>query len=197
MEKNTEIEKEIIDCWNLLRAGDRESFATVYSYYVDDLFAYGSCFSQDKDLVKDAIQELFIDIWRMKENLSATTSVKFYLFRSLRRKLHVLTETGTSFYTFDSEKDLPEVVSYEEEYVARETRDDRLRQLHKLLFKLPPRQFEAIRLCYFDNFNLKETASIMQMNEQSVRNLIQRSIKHLRQLFTTIASLFLFFYRTL
>jgi len=197
LEKKIRIEKDIIECWNLLRAGDRKSFAHIYSFYADDLFTYGSYFSQDRDLVKDAIQELFIDIWRMRENLSATTSVKFYLFRSLRRKLHVLTETRTSFSTFDSEADLPEVISHEEEFMNRETQDGRLKQLHRLLSQLPPRQFEAIRLCYFDNFDLKETASIMQMNEQSVRNLIQRSIRHLRQLFTTIVSLFLFFYKTL
>lgn len=199
MEKYTKIdtkEQEMSECWQLFKAGNRQAFAQIYEYYIDKLYNYGSHFVADNDLVKDAIQELFIDIWRIRENLADTTSVKYYLFRSLRRKLRLMTESMSVFVELpdtDFNEFLPNTFSHESELIEQETKQSQIVLLQKYLPQLPPRQFEAIRLSFFDGFSLKEVAAIMEMNEQSVRNLIQRSLKHLRQLVSTIVSLLFFF----
>ncbi|GAB2796243.1 sigma-70 family RNA polymerase sigma factor [Rhabdobacter roseus] len=172
--------------WQRFKSGDQEAFALLYEQYVGILYNYGYHITPHTALVQDAIQDLFTDLWRTRQNLSDTTSVKYYLFRSLRRKIHRLSETYQTLQSIpesDNLPDIPHILSQEALRIEKDTQEELIRQLQQALTNLPERQQEAIRLRFFDGFELREVASIMQMNEQSVRNLIQRSIKKLRQAF--------------
>jgi len=186
-------ETEMSAHWQQLIAGDLDTFAFIYEHYVDVLYNYGYHFVEDSDLVQDAIQDLFIDILHKHKNLSETSSVKYYLFRSLRRRLHIMVESNGKFdniYENDNAF-IDENKSPETAIIEHETENSQLIALQKYISQLPPRQAEAIRLRFYDDFTLEEVASIMQMNEQSVRNLIHRSIKTLRQFFGPLLGLFI------
>lgn len=182
-----------IQLWNLFRKGDADAFAGLYQRYVDVLYNYGYHFLADPAEIEDAIQELFIDLWRLRENLSETTSVKFYLFRSLRRRIRQVSEIRNQTVQI-GETPSPEqaVPSYEADYIFHEQHLLDLHRLRDVLLQLPARQHEAIRLRFFDDFSWEQVALIMQMNEQSVRNLIQRALRKLKELFGLLASFLLF-----
>ena len=186
MDTDQPIYLEEYQLWQRFKSGDQQAFASLYERYVGILYNYGYHISPHTSLVQDAIQDLFTDLWYTRQNLSDTTSVKYYLFRSLRRKIHRLSQTYAPLETFpdpDKLPDLPHSMSEEALRIEKDTQEALIRQLQQALSQLPERQKEAIRLRFFDNFELKEVAAIMQMNEQSVRNLIQRSIKKLRHSF--------------
>ncbi len=181
--------------WLRFTNGDAEAFAEIYENYVGILYNYGYHIAPDAPLVQDAIQELFMNLWQTRKNLSATTSIKYYLFRSLRRQIHRLRETAERYDALpDTDKSpfLPYTLSAETLRIESETAEEQIRNLQKALLRLPARQIEAIRLRFFEGFELHEVASIMQMNEQSVRNLIQRSIRKLRQVFDFLPLLLTF-----
>lgn len=171
-----------LNLWRRFKQGDQEAFAEIYSQYAGILFNYGYHIVADASLVQDAIQDLFVDLWRMHENLSDTTSIKFYLFRALRRKLHRLTDRGQMFSELPliATSDIP---TQEMEMIMDEESSEKLQMLQRHLLDLPPRQLEAIRLRFYENSTLEQIASVMEMNEQSVRNLIQRAIHKLRSKF--------------
>ena len=54
-------------------------------------------------------------------------------------------------------------------------------QLMKMLDELPPHQKEAIYLYYIQEIPLKEIAVLMDMEYQSIRNLISRGLRKLRE----------------
>jgi len=171
--------------WRSFIAGDEDAFSEIYEAFFKILYRYGYHFAADHSLVKDAIQELFTDLWRLRSNLSDTTSVKFYLFRSLRRRLHTLAGGEDVYQALPlSENDLRglQTDSREQYLIDKETEEIHLKQLGEGINKLTTRQREALRLKYYEGFTLSEAASIMNMNEQSVRNLIQRAIISLRSL---------------
>ena len=105
-------------------------------------------------------------------------------------------QTFTEISVDDKSHEMPQTNSFETDLIAQENQSEQIHKLRASMAKLPPRQQEAIRLRFFDEFSLEEIASIMQMNQQSVRNLIQRSIKKLRQSFvgTVITFFFLFYF---
>jgi RNA polymerase sigma-70 factor (ECF subfamily) len=171
----TNAEREL---WNAFRKGDEQAFSDIYHQFAGTLYNYGYHLAADAALVQDAMQDLFSDLWRTRKNLSETTSVKYYLFRSLRRKLHRLSDI----------KQLPEDL-YPLQTASAETlkiqgEEEMLQQQHlqKLMNLLPVRQQEVIRLRFYDNFSWEEIAGILQINEQSVRNLVQRAVVKLREL---------------
>src|SRR5579871_4559292 len=73
--------------WLQFKGGDREAFAAVYRQHILFLIAYGLRLCPDRHLLKDQIQELFVELWHSRQNLASTGSVKFYLFKALRYKL--------------------------------------------------------------------------------------------------------------
>ena len=161
--KQTESYYKIL--WAHFRQGDKDALGEIYADFVGVLYNYGFQICQDPFTVQDAIQDLFVDLWRMRATLSEAQSVKFYLFRSLRRRLHKAIEAQRNTTSFEENYGLSATLQDSEsidefEYVQK------MKALHRQIETLPPRQKEALHLRYFENFDLEQVATLMDMNEQ-------------------------------
>ncbi len=185
---NTKQQNEELALWQAFKQGDKVAFGGIYERYVEALFSYGYYFTKDKDVVEDAIQELFVDLWRMKANLSDTTAIKYYLFRALQRKICHLVDLETVFTKLPETLDGVDA-SIEERIISEEQNEEYQLILSKGLVLLPQRQLQAVHLRFFDNLDTREIAEIMGMNEQSVRNIIQRALQKLKTGFHLITLL--------
>jgi len=171
------------DLWLHFKSGDKTALEEIYRRYAGVLYNYGFHFVKNPELVEDALQDLFVVLWESRERLSDTTSVKYYLFRSMRRQLTRLLRkcSSSSLEEVEPAHTLFWVTpSAEADWIAMETTEGRLKELRNALQELTPRQLEAIRLFYFEGFDLTSVARIMEMNEQSVRNTMQRAFVKLR-----------------
>ncbi|MEZ7507133.1 sigma-70 family RNA polymerase sigma factor [Flavobacterium sp. Arc2] len=57
-----------------------------------------------------------------------------------------------------------------------------LNQLKEIINKLSPREREIVYLKYFQNFNNTEISELLDINYQTVRNILGNAIKKLRKL---------------
>ena len=73
--------------WVRFQEGDKSAFCSIYELYVNDLFSYGTKLCSDSHLVKDSIQDIFIDLFEHRDQLSEPRSVKYYLFKVLKRTI--------------------------------------------------------------------------------------------------------------
>lgn len=169
--------------WDHLRRGEAASLAWLYDRFFGVLYNYGRKLCADTKSVEDGIHDLFVDLWRFRANLSPTTSVRFYLYRSLRRKLLRNTAGEVSLIKNGVIPDhLLQTAPCEEQVtIDRETDDRRLSHLKKLLDDLSPRQYEAMTLRFYDELSFVEIGEILGVNEQSARNLVQRGLTQLKQ----------------
>jgi RNA polymerase sigma factor (sigma-70 family) len=173
LKKNTVIDE--VQVWDQFRAGDHAAFTTLYQHFVQPLYAYSMGVTNDKELIKDCLHDLFVELWRNHATLGATTSVKFYLMASIKRKLIRHMETSLKHMNHHSNymKDFVEdemsqeslLIKYEEEVIANK----RLKECMNMLSK---RQREAISLRFFHNMDTDQISNSMQINPQSVYNLI-------------------------
>ena len=82
--------KVIIDevaIWDQFRAGDQKAFTALYQNFVQPLYSYSMGVTNDKELIKDCLHDLFVELWRNHSTIGPTTSVKYYLTASIKRKL--------------------------------------------------------------------------------------------------------------
>lgn len=168
--------------WNTFREGNRDAFARIYDLYINDLLSYGYRITSNRQLIKDSIQDLFLHLWLHRENLSATDSIKYYLFRSLRNRIFKNIEKQ-DIQPQTAECILENIIgdfSVEQVLMAEETQSEQISRLRKAIGKLSKRQQEVIQLRYHDDFSLEEIENLMKMNNQSVRNLLHRAISQLR-----------------
>jgi DNA-directed RNA polymerase specialized sigma24 family protein len=75
------------NAWRGMIEGDTSAFLTIYQDQYQALFSYGYTIAADKELVKDCIQEVFLEIWKTRKTIKIdVANVRSYLFTWLRRK---------------------------------------------------------------------------------------------------------------
>ncbi|MEL7119367.1 MAG: sigma-70 family RNA polymerase sigma factor [Bacteroidota bacterium] len=184
---------EDLQRWQRLKAGDQTALEEIYRTHVDVLYRYGCKFSNDEALVKDAIQDLFIELWRNHSGLGETNSIKKYLLASIRRKIVKQIEKKKKWFLPDRmENSVFELeVSIEEVLISTEISKENA-DLVKVAFDgLSKRQKEAIYLKYYMDMDYEEIEEIMDINYQSLRNLVSRALQNMR---AQIGSLMLLFF---
>ena len=166
--------------WSRLKSGDKHAFDIIYRSYIDTLYKYGSRFSQDSNTVEDAIHDLFVYIWKQKANLSDTDSIKAYLLFALRNSLLKILKNKSRVELKDQDLYLSEKEMSAEASIIKDEEQDALKfALKKSLNVLSNREREVMYLKYFDGMSYEDICSIMNINYQSVRNLVSRSLKKL------------------
>lgn len=170
--------------WNRFLAGDDNIYAFFYKKYIDDLLSYGMKFTPDRELVKDCIQDVFVKIYSNRTNLKQTDNIKLYLFMALKNTLFNVFQKDKASYHIDTiEPVFHTEYSIEDHLIANEMEQERKEKMAFILESLTPRQKEVIYYRYVEGMGLEDICRIMDMNYQSVQNLIQRSIRKVRNTF--------------
>lgn len=169
--------------WNKLISGDHESLAYFYQKYIDDLYSFGLRYTYDEDAVKDAIQDLFLDLYNYRKNLSKEVKVKYYLFFSLKRKI-LANKKKVDFSFGEHIPQIQEASSFqksqEEEYLDRELNQALQEVFSVQLNALPSRQKEVIYLKFARDLSYEEISSIMGVCVTTCRTIMYRATKELR-----------------
>lgn len=161
--------------------GSAEAFEKVYQKTSDALFSYGHCFTGHESLVDDAVQEVFIDIWNRRDQLTHVKKIKPYLFQALRNK--ILTKVARQRRSNDLQPEstlLASIPSIEKELISEEEKTGRLQLLEKAIQHLPKRQKEILFLKFFEGYRYTEIAAMLSIQPQVARNLASRAIKKIR-----------------
>ncbi len=161
--------------------GDTAAFSKLYNLHVNMLYNYGCKLTTDVELLKDCIQEVFIKIYNKRLELDTVANFKSYIIISLKNKL--CDESRKRVNLSDVAVEDLDVVSsdnIEKDYIANEKEMLDGVFVSKMLDQLSPRQRKAIILYYIEEKKYEDICTIMNMNYQSVRNLIHRGISKLR-----------------
>jgi RNA polymerase sigma factor (sigma-70 family) len=161
--------------------GDTAAFSKLYNLHVNMLYNYGCKLTTDVELLKDCIQEVFIKIYNKRLELDTVANFKSYIIISLKNKL--CDESRKRVNLSDVAVEDLDVLSsdnIEKDYIANEKEMLDGVFVSKMLDQLSPRQRKAIILYYIEEKKYEDICAIMNMNYQSVRNLIHRGISKLR-----------------
>ncbi len=169
--------------WDRLKGGEVSALGQLYERYVRVLYSYGKKIGHYDKLVEDSIQDLFVDLWQSRERLGEVETARFYLFRSLRRRLYKssLKKEALGEEIDESFPAIGQALSQEEAIILEEQSERNAQLLNDLIRNLPVRQSEALLLYYYQDFTYEEIASLMAINEQSARNLVQRALHKLKK----------------
>ena len=165
------------------QAGNMAAFSQLYDLHINILFNYGLKLTIDKELLKDCIHDIFVKLYTKKDELGTIDNLRSYLFISLKNKL--CDELRRRMYMSDTaveEVSISTPTDVEDDYMEEEQRKNEFSLVRRLLDQLSPRQREALTLYYIEEKKYEDICVIMDMNYQSVRNLVCRSLNRLREL---------------
>jgi RNA polymerase sigma-70 factor (ECF subfamily) len=177
---NKEADKGIA-IWNRFRNEDKEAFASLFEETSDRLYRYGMKFTNDKELVKDCIQDVFLKIHQSRTELPELDHPLFYLFKVLKNILiDALRQKDRLVYI--SSQELPFYVEFVYEREDEQDISDEIKeQFEKMVSLLSDRQKEAIYLRFQAELSYEEISQLLDINYQSARNLIHRALEKIRE----------------
>jgi RNA polymerase sigma factor (sigma-70 family) len=171
-----------VQLWKMFLSGDQKALSKIVALHYRGLYNYGYRFSQDGDFVKDCLQDLFMELWERRDRLSESSSVKSYLLKALRHKMINESLRFKRFKMQDHLSFLSEAneSAVESLIIEADSHNERSTRLKTIISKLTGRQQEVVYLRFYHGLEYSEITQIMEMERQSVANLLHRSLKEIK-----------------
>lgn len=177
-------EREIIESewWKSLCKGDQSALQHLYMSYYKHLLQYGLRYTNDRDILKDNINSIFLYIWEKRETLAPAQHVGNYIFRSFQRQLIKdlkKIRTLDVVPVLNNEDDFYD--SDEAQFILKQEENIRVNILKAAVLQLPKRQKELIILRYYEGLSYTEIAEKTQLTKRAVYNQIHTAITSLKK----------------
>lgn len=168
--------------WYFFKKGEVNAFTLLFKKFYPQLHVYGIKLSNDSKLTEDCLQNFFIQLYEEREKAGSIKNLKAYLFISFKRRLIKQLQKSQKTISI-SEAQLFKsnfTFSAEELSIHQEIQFLCTTTLSELINQLSPRQKEVIYLKYYSNMSSSDIAEVMDMNYQSVLNILQKALSKLR-----------------
>lgn len=176
----------------LLELGDQSAFTEIYNRYSSLLYVYAYKLTADAETAKDIIQEVYISLWDKKHDTTFTTSLRAYLYSSVRYKFlkliaHQKVKEG---YAEQFLRTVGAGLNSTEEYI---TEKELITTVEKLVLELPPKMARVFILSRMEFQSNTEIAQELSISEKTVQNLLSLAVKRIKpRVGTSILSVILF-----
>jgi RNA polymerase sigma factor (sigma-70 family) len=155
------------------------AFAALMREHYGALHRYGQHITQDKALLADCIQDVFVVLWQNRQKLPQIEHPRQYLLTALKRRIIRVADRDRRTAAGPA----PEFsldFSVEDLIVERQLAEQNALKLRQVLDQLPARQKEVIYLVYYQQLDPSEVAELMNIHRQSVYNLLSETIRKIR-----------------
>ncbi|OQB81467.1 MAG: ECF RNA polymerase sigma factor SigL [Bacteroidetes bacterium ADurb.Bin123] len=175
---------EDLTLFNRIRNGDRTAFKSLFDAFYAPMCHYASHFLNDDNQAEEVVQDLFVKIWERRMELVVETSLKHYLFRSVRnqclnlirrdkvRQLHAMKLRDALL-----SEDAPEDYSISPEKLLR---------IEEGIASLPEKRQEIFRLNREEGLKYREIAEKLGISVKTVEAQMGAALKSLREKFRTL-----------
>ena len=168
----------------------REDFLQyVFQTYAKGLCIYAYSFFKDVEEAEDIVQEVFIRFWEKSSNsFPDEKGVKVYLFNSVRNAcIDQLEKKRVVFREIDRfTRDI-----LEEEMNANH--DDLIEEVKREISRLSPQTQQIVNAVFLHNLKYQEVADHLDISINTVKTLLRKGIKQLREHFSDKFDLFLIY----
>ena len=174
-------QKHIINLWIQFLNGNETAFSQLYCLFFDDFLTYGRRVGGDNEMVEDLIQDLFLKLYQKKIILADNTRLRPFLFRALKNLIYnqlLRNERLRPLPNYDLAFDLNYTIDEQLSLTHDQGLSD---EVHRILKGLTGRQKEIIYLRFVHEMSFEEISEIMEINIQSARNLLTRSMEKIRK----------------
>jgi RNA polymerase sigma factor (sigma-70 family) len=182
LKKLTKNRDHWLDVWIRFRSGDQAAFSEIYEDFIDPLFAYGCKITRDREMVKDCIQDIFIDLQRLQPNLHHPEYIEFYLYKSLRNAIFqkIKESKRTSFLPLEEMVSFDLQFNIEQDVFELESDSLRVKKLIQILQRLNPQKRELLFLKFSTDLNYVEIGHLLDLNPDTAKKQVYRTLDHLR-----------------
>ncbi len=159
--------------------GDESAFGELMEELFRGLVFFIDGFVHDPHAAEDIAIDVFSDLIVHKHRYNFKVSLKTYLYMVGRSRAldYIKHRRHFEFVELSEAQSATDESALLEETVLA---DERKRQVHTAIAKLPEDMRVAVHLIYFEEMTYEEAAKVMKKNRKQVDNLLYRAKKALR-----------------
>ncbi len=161
---------------HLLKIGDSKAIDYLFSEYYEMLCNRVYQIIKDREYAEDIVQDIFMNIWKKREQLEIKISIKAYLMRSaMNRSLNFIRDNKVRFQEIE--------IDVEDNTTSIQLtleKNDFERKIQAYIDMLPPKCKTVFILNRFDQMKYKEIAEMLDISVKTVENHIAKALAFLR-----------------
>lgn len=160
--------------------GDEKAYAQLYDIFYPELTRHVLSKLNNREVAEDILHDLFLSLWRNRENLGSIESIPAYLYSAVRYL--ILAEfrrsalKETSLTSLDGIDIIQEEVPLEDRLFYRYILDE----IQKEVENLPEKCKQVFKLSREKFMSTKEIAQELAISESTVKKHINKALNHLR-----------------
>jgi RNA polymerase sigma-70 factor (ECF subfamily) len=165
------------DVLNRLVKGDKSALQILFNNYYTDLVRFGIKYVKNHEISEELVQEVFINIWERHQSLVITSSLKSYLFTSVKyRAFNYLRLQMPKEKLLENIELLDTFANTEDYQVSPELK----KEVSKAIDSLPTKCRAILIMSKMDGMSHREIAKELGVSEKTVENQITIAFKKLR-----------------
>lgn len=172
-----------------LREGDRTAFEIIYRRYHVRLYTLALRYLKSRADAEDAVQQLFVKLWTIREALFVTQSLNGYLYGMLKHSVlnHIRNNVNALRHNYKVVQKQPQ---YDDDLWTYAERHHRSELLGLAIAKLPPQQ-RTVASLRCEGYSNQEIARRLNLSIHTVNTHYRESMKALKAYLADAAKLFL------
>lgn len=163
-----------------LKSGDESAYNSLFRKYAKKIYHVSRKMNLSHEDAEGVVQEVFIKIWKNKENLDPSLSFNAYLITITRSIVirQVQRQVKLSAYKEYLSLTTEDRHNQTEDYVIFSELMD---ESSKAMDELPPKQKQIFMMKNFEHLTLDEIAEKLQVSRKTVKNHFFRANKSLKE----------------
>jgi RNA polymerase sigma-70 factor (ECF subfamily) len=155
------------------------AFEQLFRSQYSRLCSYANLFLSDPDAAEDVVQEVFFKLWKNRDELVITSTVKSYLFRAVRNGcMNVIDHISIrEAHKLINEEDMKESESHLIDEAIVSELEQRIRET---IDQLPPERRKIFVMSRYEGLKYREIADRLNISVKTVENQMYQALQFLR-----------------
>lgn len=160
-----------------IAAGDRAAFEALFRLHYRPLCAFAMGYLKDMDKAEDLVQDLFFRLWLDRGKVQVTTSMKAYLYASVRNRCFNALKSGAKVRALNEEVD----DRMDEDGRTEDEHAERIARVQAAIEALPEERRKVFKLSRYEGLKYHEIAACLGISVKTVENQMGSALKFLRE----------------
>jgi RNA polymerase sigma-70 factor (ECF subfamily) len=168
-----------------LISGNHKAFEKIFNTYYKKLYVFSKEYVIDSETARELVQEAFVKLWEVKNQLRADTNIPAYLYTMVRNnsinflKQSIVKKKYAEYSQFKYQQYLLNYYALidesSEKLIYKELED----KIHDIIEHLPKKCKTVFKLSRFQELKHKEIASQLNISVKTVENHIAEALKRI------------------
>ncbi len=165
------------DLLALVGDGDERAFSAIVAHYTPIIYAQLLLYLKNAQRAEEAVQDIFMSIWRNREKLPGMENFPGYVYVITRNRVQTIIKEKV----FATTEPPPDTLQTQLAGPATAVQLKELQQaIHQGIDQLPPRRKEVFRLSRIENMTYEEIGDRLGISRNAVKQHITEAMVFLR-----------------